>query len=101
MFLIAWFLVITWAQTLKSHFQDSNKKNKRTTASATFVKLVNRAYANESLPEVHREEIIWMEDLEQTLHVNRMSEIIKWFGNMIENNFEIFFGKYFDIFSGN
>ena len=62
-----------------------------------------------SYTEVHWEEIIGMEDLEQTLHVNVKSEIIfklfgkiirKWFENKWEMNFGnklvMFFRNYLD-----
>ena len=109
--------------------EEELKKLLRRKASATFVKLVNRAHANGSPPTqkwwwwwclcqrrtsfLHRsasgEEIIGMEDLEQTLHVNVKSEIIfklfgkiirKWFENKWEmnfgNNLAMFFRNYLD-----
>ena len=80
-------LVITWARTLKSHFQDRKKKKWRRAASATFVKLVNRAYANHSLPKTaSRGNLFGLRALSKTF---MFIECLKLIGNDLEVLFGI------------
>lgn len=79
-------LVITWARTLKSHFQDRKKKKWRRAASATFVKLANRAYANHSLPKTaSRGNLFGLEALSDTYMSIQCQRLI-------ENDLEVLFG---------